>query len=379
MHHAVGHAISLFVCTMDAASRICVAHISAQEADLWCYTCGPLLPELSRSHTIPVGQVCCKTQPFRMLYNRHPLPTDLPAVRFNKFHILKKPTPHKPPTMSIPEYERYRNSTMFVGSPPFGYEGTDDVDDSLTSNNPTSSNDNNENNSHPSWHPPRVPPHDMIYREHLCPHLGPCQDTFVRSRSPAEFTTSPEADAPDSMKLADVVPALFSSPDLGRLGVDDDNKQSAGPGNSVSLSAVDGERRNAFGNDMRSFAITNFSDPDDEIEIENTGDGTDPLRLLPELMSDGEHDGGGLPAAARCAAPTSSSGGESPHLHDFLRCPECDHVLKWVFVEHTTAEGEHHVHRCQATCSCETAGGLFQGRKTEEWTGGMVQVGRGAW
>lgn len=98
--------------------------------------------------------------------------------------------------MSIPECERYRNSTMFVGSPPFGYEGTDD----------RTSNDDS------TWHPPRAPPHNMVYREHVCPHPGPCQNTFIRSRSRAK-SPSPEAEIPD-MELVDVVPALFSSPEL---------------------------------------------------------------------------------------------------------------------------------------------------------------------
>jgi hypothetical protein len=123
-----------------------------------------------------------------------------------------------------------------------------------------------------------------------------------------------------------------------------------------------------------SIAIADTTNTDD-----GSGDGVDLLRLLPELMSDEEHDDNGL-AAARCASPKSSNGGESPHMHDFLRCPECQHVLKWVFVEHTTAKGEHHVHRCQAKCTtCETSGEMSQARKMDEYSGEMVQVGRGAW
>jgi hypothetical protein len=129
-------------------------------------------------------------------------------------------------TMSIPECERYRNSTMFVGTPPFGYEGTDDR---------TANND-------PSWRPPRDPPDDMVYREHVCPHPGPCPDTDIGRRSRAK-SPSPEAETPD-MELVDVVPALFSCPkliphstehsgnfpDLSRLSIHDD-KQGLGPHN----------------------------------------------------------------------------------------------------------------------------------------------------
>ena len=140
--------------------------------------------------------------------------------------------------MSIPECERYRNSTMFVGSPPFGYEGTDD----RTSNNDS------------TWHPPRAPPHNMVYREHLCPHPGPCRDTFIRGRSPAaKAESSSEADVPD-MKLVGVVPALFSSPrlkshmvedsgyfpDLSRLSVHDNEQQSRTPDDGL-LSTLEGE------------------------------------------------------------------------------------------------------------------------------------------
>jgi hypothetical protein len=110
------------------------------------------------------------------------------------------------------------------------------------------------------------------------------------------------------------------------------------------------------------------------------GDGIEFLGLLPELMSDDEHGENSLAVVQRGASPKSSNGGDSPHMHDFLRCPECHHVLKWVFVEHTTAKGEHHVHRCQAICTCETSQQWAQSsRKMEEYASGMVQVNRGAW
>lgn len=131
--------------------------------------------------------------------------------------------------MAVPECERYRNSTMFVGTPPFGYEGTDERTSENTS----------------SWHPPRIPPNEMVYREHTCPHHGPCPDKYVNSPSLGN-TSSPEATAPE-MKLVDVVPALFSSPkldphpiehggyfpDFSRFGVYD-NKRGLGPRNSIA-------------------------------------------------------------------------------------------------------------------------------------------------
>jgi hypothetical protein len=101
--------------------------------------------------------------------------------------------------MSVPESERYRNSTMFVGSPPFGYEGTDD----------RTSNDDS------TWHPPRAPPHNMVYREHLCPHPGPCPEKYLgrQQQLRAKSSPSPVAEILD-MDLVDVVPALYSSPKL---------------------------------------------------------------------------------------------------------------------------------------------------------------------
>jgi hypothetical protein len=108
------------------------------------------------------------------------------------------------------------------------------------------------------------------------------------------------------------------------------------------------------------------------------GDGVGYLGLLPELMSDDEHGDSSLAVAQR-ASLKSSNGGESPHVHDLLRCPECHHTLKWVFVEHTTANEEHHVHRCQAICTCETSGQWAQSRRMDEYSGEMVHVNRGAW
>jgi hypothetical protein len=120
-------------------------------------------------------------------------------------------------------------------------------------------------------------------------------------------------------------------------------------------------------------------------EAEAEAEDVEYLGLLPELMADDEHGAGGIVQRASSSSPKSSIGGESPpHMHDFLRCPECQHVLKWVFVEHTTAKGEHHVHRCQAICTCETSSQgeewAQSGRKMERYSAEkMVQVNRGAW
>jgi transcription elongation factor Elf1 len=95
-------------------------------------------------------------------------------------------------------------------------------------------------------------------------------------------------------------------------------------------------------------------------------------------MSDDEHGDDSL-AAALCASPDLSTREESPHMHTFLRCPECGHVLKWIFVEQTTINGEHNVHRCQASCNFETLTGCAQVRHRDGYVGEMVQVDRVSW
>ena len=87
--------------------------------------------------------------------------------------------------MSIPEYMRRRNSTMFVSSPPFGYDDTD-----------------NCTNAGQSWHPPQTPPRGMVYHENSCMSHTP---THSQSNSTA---------GPSQVKPTDVVPALFSFPSL---------------------------------------------------------------------------------------------------------------------------------------------------------------------
>lgn len=106
--------------------------------------------------------------------------------------------------MSIPECVRYRNSTMFVGTPPFGYEGTDDC----------------TSNSCSSWHPPKTPSRDMTYREPGFT-VPSCTNTHPRSRSRG-WSRSPN---PQSFNLEprNVVPALFSSPKLNTQPVQHSN------------------------------------------------------------------------------------------------------------------------------------------------------------
>jgi hypothetical protein len=92
--------------------------------------------------------------------------------------------------MSVPEYVRRRNSTMFVGTPPFGYACTDDC----------------EENACAFWHPPDVPPCGMQYHESS--HLDRVPQ---ESRQPSPILQSQS----DGIRPVDTVPCLFSSPKLG--------------------------------------------------------------------------------------------------------------------------------------------------------------------
>lgn len=96
--------------------------------------------------------------------------------------------------MSVPECARYRNSTMFVGTPPFGYECTDD----------------HEPDTNHRWEPPRTPPCGMTYRE--IQHPVAAANPHVHSGSRLQPKSQlPGLDSPE-MKVTDVVPALYSSP-----------------------------------------------------------------------------------------------------------------------------------------------------------------------
>lgn len=96
--------------------------------------------------------------------------------------------------MSVPECARYRNSTMFVGTPPFGYECTDD----------------HEPDTSHRWEPPRTPPCGMTYREIHHPVAAASLHVDSGSRLRPK-PRSPDLDVPE-MRLTDVVPVLYSSP-----------------------------------------------------------------------------------------------------------------------------------------------------------------------
>ncbi|KAK0924954.1 hypothetical protein LTR29_018104 [Friedmanniomyces endolithicus] len=133
----------------------------------------------------------------------------------------------------------------------------------------------------------------------------------------------------ERMSPRDVAPALYSSPRLS-------------PAKAAELVRQDQE---AF----------------DQIEFPN----------LPELVDD-----------TNCKSPlaleTLGTDEETPtatgvRAYKFLHCPQCDSILKWMFVKQSK-DGLHQIQGCAPACTCKE-------QSTSQHLGqdGPVQVGRGAW
>ncbi|KAM0706061.1 hypothetical protein Q7P35_006609 [Cladosporium inversicolor] len=248
--------------------------------------------------------------------------------------------------MSVPEHVRYRNSTMFVGTPPFGYEGTDD-------------------RTSPFWHPPRTPPHEMRHRTMSCPSV-PRSTTSNRSTMPvtSDSLKAAEQKAPEFM-ISDVVPALFSSPKIGSHLAQYTNGASDGNRLDVtdvqqsieSCDEISGTRRDSM---IENAPMTSASC----------------LPFIPELLADDGDDQNGR-TTTPWASSRRSSGDESLHVRTFLRCPRCDHVLKWLLVDQSVDGVQ--TRRLQADCDCESTLGPTKIDKPHGLESEVIQVNRGAW
>ncbi|KAK1082743.1 hypothetical protein LTR33_003705 [Friedmanniomyces endolithicus] len=131
----------------------------------------------------------------------------------------------------------------------------------------------------------------------------------------------------EKMSLRDVVPALYSSPRLS-------------PAKAAELVRQDQE---AF----------------DQMEFPS----------LPELVGD-------MDRKSPLALETPATNGETPtatgvRAHNFLRCPQCDSVLKWMFVKQSK-DGLHQIQGCAPACTCEE-----QSESLHLGQDGPVQAGRG--
>ncbi|KAK5149747.1 hypothetical protein LTS14_010668 [Recurvomyces mirabilis] len=89
---------------------------------------------------------------------------------------------------SPPEYIRRRNSTMFIGQPPFGFEGTDDC----------------PGDTYVNFLPPRTPPPEMLYHERGHTPYADCTSSSAVPQHAWPSRTD--------LKPVDTVPTLFSSP-----------------------------------------------------------------------------------------------------------------------------------------------------------------------
>lgn len=104
---------------------------------------------------------------------------------------------------------------------------------------------------------------------------------------------------------------------------------------------------------------------------------TESLPALPELISDDEYWDESRTATPR-APSKASSRTNSPNMHTFLRCPNCDRTLKWVLVD-KTVDGEHQIHRWRVRCDCERLSRLVEALKTEGDMGELFPVNCGSW
>jgi len=90
---------------------------------------------------------------------------------------------------------------------------------------------------------------------------------------------------------------------------------------------------------------------------------------LPELVDD-------MDRKSPLALETPATNGETPtatgvRAYNFLRCPQCDSVLKWMFVKQSK-DGLHQIQGCAPACTCEE-----QSESLHLGQDGPVQAGRG--
>jgi len=213
---------------------------------------------------------------------------------------------------------------MFMGSPPWAYENTDDGRVSVLTNIdvPTSA---------------AVPYHELHARAGYPPSRR-------RTPSPLNMHANSEQDREDvarnkdELKPGDTVPALFSSPNFVVLESD-------------QVKSV-------------------------EMKPQTSGEGPP---TPPELVFD---DGSeieivtghyNMPDTPDTEAPPSSNGTDDGYKA--LRCPRCQALLRWVQVDNSD-HGELRLQECPMDCNVEQpekTQGLFRETNTP------VQVNRGAW
>ncbi|KAK3643076.1 hypothetical protein LTR56_010450 [Elasticomyces elasticus] len=96
---------------------------------------------------------------------------------------------------------------------------------------------------------------------------------------------------------------------------------------------------------------------------------------LPEMVDDGSTDSIATSVSSKPDDETRPEVGA--RACDFLRCPQCDTIMKWLFVKQCK-DGENRIHGCASLCECTYT---QEERPNEQrfQEDGPVQVSRGAW
>ncbi|KXL48418.1 hypothetical protein M433DRAFT_152336 [Acidomyces richmondensis BFW] len=226
--------------------------------------------------------------------------------------------------MSVPQFVKRRYSTMFMGSPPWSYENTDDGQfPMLTSFDvPTSA---------------AVPYKELHARAGYPPS---------RRRTPSPLKMPADSDQVredtarglDELKPEDTVPALFSSP---------------------KYAVFEGDRGETVKKCLQ--ASGECSPPPPELVFD---DGSE-VDIVTNHYN--------MPDTPETEAPPSSEGVDDQYRT--LRCPQCQALLKWTQLDNSN-HIELRLQRCPLSCSekqPKNTSGLFS--ETEV----PVQVNRGAW
>ncbi|TKA83877.1 hypothetical protein B0A55_00124 [Friedmanniomyces simplex] len=170
----------------------------------------------------------------------------------------------------------------------------------------------------------RTPPPGCNYRE------NPFQGYTPHAIPPPAVALDHDQVVLERIMPQDVVPALYSSPRLSPRKATEPMHQQ----------------------DQEAFELMEFPS-------------------LPELVDGTDCDSPTTPTIPGGDEETPTEKGI--RAYNFLRCPQCDGILKWMFVKQSK-EGLHQIHGCAPACAC-AAGSKAQHPEQE----GPVQVSRGAW
>ncbi|KAK4888519.1 hypothetical protein LTR27_012580 [Elasticomyces elasticus] len=218
----------------------------------------------------------------------------------------------------VPQYVRRRYSTMFNGQPPFAFESTDDCQESGI-----------------PYVDSKTPPPGCSYHENPFQGFAP----------PAHASTPPAPLSRDEVVLErlapqEAVPAMFSPPKLS-------------PAKVAELARQHGSHRQY----TRAAAPLTILD---QVAFDLMD-----FPALPELIDDTDSESHTTSAAHGSDDETLT--GKGVRAYKFLRCTQCDCLLRWLFVKQFK-DGIHQIHGCAPQSETHVV-----------QPDGPVQVSRGAW